>query len=139
MTYRLSVDILDRPDDTVRTAWATGAVSRLLFESLVDAGALHLRPTEANVFNDDDVGTPRRECFGIRRNDQSSSNHLNRSCKFWLRRANAYIDLRMDKVLEASQRTIQALQYQIASHHLRIQKADSAYRRTGTRAAGRGG
>lgn len=28
----------------------------------------------------------------------------------------------MDKVLEASQRTIEALQYQIASHHLRIKR-----------------
>ena len=28
----------------------------------------------------------------------------------------------MDKVLEASQRTIEALQYQIASHHLQIKR-----------------
>lgn len=32
------------------------------------------------------------------------------------------IDSFMDRVLEASQRTIEALEYQIASHHLRIKR-----------------
>jgi hypothetical protein len=41
---------------------------------------------------------------------------------FSLRRANIYIDSAMDRVLEATLRTIEALEYQIGSHHLRIKR-----------------
>ncbi len=51
-------------------------------------------------------------------------NRLKQPSNFFVKEspANVYIDSVMDRVLEATLRTIEALEYQIASHHLRIKR-----------------